>query len=177
MPDSAGQGALASRFRSLGHRNFRLYWTGQLISLVGTWMQSVAQGWLMHRLTDSAFMLGLLGFVQFLPVLAFSLWAGVVVDRVDKRRLLYVTQGSALVQAAVLAVVVTAGVVRPWMVLALAFVFGIINAFDLPTRQSFLVDLVGKEDLSNAIALNSVAFNTARIIGPAVAGVLVATIG
>src|SRR6266705_5957009 len=95
--------AVRERFRALGHRNFRLYWTGQLISLVGTWMQSVAQGWLMHRLTSSAFMLGLLGFIQFLPVLVFSLWAGVVADRVDKRRLLLVTQASFLVQAAALA--------------------------------------------------------------------------
>jgi MFS family permease len=177
MPDSTGRETPATRFRSLGHRNFRLYWIGQLTSLIGTWMQSVAQGWLMHRLTDSAFMLGLLGFMQFLPVLLFSLWAGVIADRVDKRRLLYITQGSALLQAAVLAAVVMTGVVRPWMVLNLAFVFGIINSFDLPVRQSFLVDLVGKEDLSNAIALNSAAFNTARVLGPAIAGVLVATIG
>src|SRR5258705_4979585 len=177
MSDSAGRETLAHRFRSLGHRNFRLYWVGQLLSLIGTWMQSVAQGWLMHRLTDSAFMLGLLGFVQFLPVLLLSLWAGVVADRMDKRRLLYLTQGFALVQAAVLAAVVMTGTVRPWMVLGLAFVFGVINAFDLPVRQSFLVELVGKEDLSNAIALNSAAFNTARVIGPAIAGVLVATIG
>src|SRR5258706_8628805 len=177
MPVPAGGPTLAARFRSLGHRNFRLYWIGQLVSLVGTWMQSVAQGWLMHRLTDSAFMLGLLGFMQFLPVLLFSLWAGVVADRVDKRRLLYLTQGAALLQAAVLAAAVLNGAVRPWMVLALAFVFGVINAFDLPVRQSFLVELVGKEDLSNAIALNSAAFNAARVIGPAFAGVLVATIG
>src|SRR5258706_105039 len=167
MPVPAGGPTLAARFRSLGHRNFRLYWIGQLVSLVGTWMQSVAQGWLMHRLTDSAFMLGLLGFMQSLPVLLFSLWAGVVADRVDKRRLLYLTQGAALLQAAVLAAAVLNGAVRPWMVLALAFVFGVINAFDLPVRQSFLVELVGKEDLSNAIALNSAAFNAARVIGPA----------
>ena len=177
MSNAAVRETLATRFRSLGHRNFRLYWSGQLVSLVGTWMQSVAQGWLMHRLTDSAFMLGLLGFVQFLPVLLLSLWAGVVADRVDKRRLLTITQGSALLQALVLAAVVTTGVVRPWMVLGLAFVFGIINSFDLPVRQSFLVELVGKEDLPNAIALNSAAFNGARVIGPALAGILVATIG
>src|SRR6266542_1683996 len=169
--------AVRERFRALGHRNFRLYWTGQLISLIGTWMQSVAQGWLMHRLTGSAFMLGLLGFMQFLPVLVFSLWAGVVVDRIDKRRLLYATQGLALLQAVALATIVTAGAVRPWMVLALATGFGIVNAFDLPARQSFLVELVGKEDLSNAIALNSAAFNAARVVGPAIAGVLVAAIG
>ncbi|HET7225860.1 MAG TPA: MFS transporter, partial [Candidatus Eisenbacteria bacterium] len=168
---------LAERFHSLRHRNFRLYWVGQLVSLVGTWMQSVAQGWLMHRLTPSAFMLGLLGFCQFIPVLLFSLWAGVVVDHVDKRRLLYWTQGGALVQAALFAALTGFGVIQVWMVLALAMGFGVINAFDLPARQSFLVELVGKEDLSNAIALNSAAFNVARILGPAVAGGLLAAIG
>ena len=160
------------RFRALRHRNFRLYWSGQLVSLVGTWMQTVAQAWLMHRLTSSAFMLGLLGFSQFLPVTLFSLWAGVIADRVDKRRLLYITQGAMLVQAALLATVVTTNVVQPWMVLALAMAFGVANAFDLPGRQSFIVEMVGKEDLGNAIALNSAAFNTARVVGPAVAGVL-----
>jgi MFS family permease len=168
---------LAARFGSLRHRNFRLYWSGQLVSLVGTWMQSVAQGWLMHRLTHSAMWLGLLGFTQFLPVMLLSLWAGALIDRMDRRRLLLLTQGAALVQAVVLAAVVTAGVAQPWMVLALAGVFGIINAFDMPARQSFVVEMVGKEDLGNAIALNSAAFNTARIVGPAVAGVLLATVG
>src|SRR5213593_5295337 len=116
MPEAPLREALASRFRALRHRNFRLYWLGQLVSLIGTWMQSVAQGWLMHRLTGSAFMLGLLGFLQFLPVLLFSLLAGVVADRMDKRRLILVTQTSALVQAVMLAAVVSSGVVRPWMV-------------------------------------------------------------
>ncbi len=164
-------------FRALRHRNFRLYFYGQLTSLIGTWMQSVAQGWLMHRLTDSAFMLGLLGFCQFLPVMLVSPWAGVVADRVDKRRLLLVTQSFALLQAVALATLVTLGVVKPWMVLGLAFAFGTFSAFDLPARQSFLVEMVGKEDLSNGIALNSMAFNTARVIGPAIAGVLVASVG
>jgi len=177
MAGSPSSGPLSARFSSLRHRNFRLYWSGQLVSLIGTWMQSVAQGWLMHRLTHSAFWLGLLGFTQFLPVMLLSLWAGAVIDRMDRRRLLYLTQGAALVQAAVLAAVVTAGVARPWMVLALAGVFGIINAFDMPTRQSFVVEMVGKEDLGNAIALNSAAFNTARVVGPAVAGILLATVG
>src|SRR4029434_1203507 len=110
------RGVLHDRFRALAHRNFRLFWTGQLVSLVGTWMQSVGQGWLMHRLSSSAFMLGLLGFAQFLPVMLFSLWAGVVADRVDKRRLILVTQSAALLQAAALAALVSAGVARPWMV-------------------------------------------------------------
>jgi MFS family permease len=169
--------SLSTQFRSLRHRNFRLFWTGQLISVVGTWMQSVAQGWLMHRLTSSPLMLGLLGFCQFVPVTLFTLSAGVVVDRVDKRRLILATQTLMLLQAATLAAVVSTGVVTPWMVLVLAFLFGAINAFDLPARQAFLIEMVGKEDLSNAIALNSAAFNTARVFGPAVAGVLLATIG
>src|SRR5258708_30152840 len=113
MPDPAGGPTLAARFRSLGHRNFRLYWIGQLVSLVGTWMQSVAQGWLMHRLTDSALMLGLLGFFQFAPVTLFSLWAGVVADRVDKRKMLLITQTAALVQAPVLAALTSTGHVPP----------------------------------------------------------------
>src|SRR5215831_1691570 len=168
---------LANSFRALRHRNFRLFWIGQLISLIGTWMQSVAQGWLMHRLTNSPMMLGLLGFVQFLPVLVLALPAGVIADHMDKRKLLYITQGFFLVQAGVLAALVTFGIVKAWMVLALAFAFGVFNAFDLPLRQSFLVEMVGKPDLPNAIALNSAAFNAARVLGPAVAGVLVASVG
>jgi MFS family permease len=168
---------LQTRFRALTHRNFRLFWLGQLVSLIGTWMQSVAQGWLMHRLTGSAFMLGLLGFAQFLPVMLLTLWAGVVADRVDKRRLILATQLLMLVQTLMLATVVSTGVVQPWMVIALACVFGTVNAFDLPARQSFLVDMVGKDDLPNAIALNSAAFNTARVLGPAVAGVVMAGAG
>jgi MFS family permease len=177
MASSPLRESLSTRFRALRHRNFRVFWTGQLISVVGTWMQSVAQGWLMHRLTSSALMLGLLGFCQFVPVTFFSLWAGAVVDRVDKRKLILATQTFMLLQAVTLAAVVSTGVVTPWMVLLLAFVFGVINAFDLPARQSFLIEMVGKEDLSNAIALNSAAFNTARVLGPAVAGLLLATIG
>ena len=174
---ASARATLPSSLRALRHRNFRLYWIGQLASLIGTWMQSVAQGWLMHRLTSSPFMLGLLGFCQFAPVLLLSLWAGVVADRVDKRKLLILTQGLAMAQAVAMAAVTSAGVVRPWMVLVLALVFGVFNAFDLPARQSFLVEMVGKEDLSNAIALNSAAFNAARVIGPAFAGVLVAVAG
>lgn len=177
MASAALLRGLLDSLRSLRHRNFRLYWSGQLVSLVGTWMQTVAQGWLMHRLTGSAFMLGLLGFAQFLPVMLLSLWAGVIADHMDKRRLLIITQSSLLVQAALLALVVSSGVVRPWMVILLALVLGVINSFDMPLRQSFVVEMVGKEDLSNAIALNSAAFNTARVLGPAAAGLLLASIG
>src|SRR6476619_1105727 len=142
---------LADRFRALRHRNFRLFWSGQLVSVIGTWMQSVAQGWLMHRLTSSALMLGVLNFTQFVPVLLFSLWAGAIADRVDKRRMLLITQSFALAQAAALATLVSLGIARPWMILVLAFFYGTFNAFDLPVRQSFLVELVGKEDLTNGI--------------------------
>ena len=168
---------LADRFRALRHRNFRLFWCGQLASVIGTWMQMVGQAWLMHRLTDSAWMLGVLGFTQFLPVMLLSLWAGVVADRVDKRRMILITQSLAAVQALLLAAVATTGWIQPWMILVLAFTFGAINAFDLPARQSFLVEMVGKEDLPNAIALNSAAFNAARVVGPAIAGVVLALAG
>ena len=168
---------LTPDLRALRHRNFRLYFWGQMTSLVGTWMQSVAQGWLMHRLTAAPFMLGLLSFAQFLPVLPLALHAGVIADHVDKRRLLLVTQSLMLLQATLLALVVSAGVVQAWMVIALAFFYGCINAFDLPGRQSFVIEMVGRDDLANGIALNSAAFNTARIFGPAVAGGLLVVIG
>ena len=177
MNEATSRPAWAASFRALRHRNFRLYWFGQLVSLVGTWMQSVAQGWLMHTLTASAFMLGLLGFVQFIPVLPLALLAGVVADRVDKRRMLMVTQSLLLLQATMIATVVSAGTVKPWMILALAFVYGCANTFDMPARQSFVIEMVGREDLANGIALNSAAFNAARIVGPAVAGLLLAGIG
>jgi len=166
-----------SNFRALRHRNFRLYWGGQLVSLVGTWMQTVAQGWLMHRLTASVSMLGWLGFMQFVPVCLFGLFAGVVVDHVDKRRLLIVTQSLLTVQAVAFALLAGLGVVRPWMVLALAFFYGCANTFDMPARQAFVIEMVGREDLANGIALNSAAFNAARILGPAVGGLLLAWIG
>lgn len=170
--------ALGHRFRALRHRNFRLFWSGQIVSLVGTWMQSVAEGWLMHRLTDSPFMLGLLGFAQFAPATLLSLWAGVIADRFDKRRLLLITQSCAFAQAIAIAVLSSTGHIRPWMLLVLAFVLGTINAFDLPTRQSAIVEMVDdRDDLPNAIALNSAEFNVARILGPAVAGVALATMG
>ena len=167
----------ADGLRALRHRDFRLYFFGQLVSLIGTWMQAVAQGWLMHRLTSSAFMLGLLSFAQFAPVLPLALYAGVLADRTERRTMLLWTQSLMLAQAVALALVVSTGVVKPWMVIALACVYGIVNTFDLPARQTFVVDMTGKEDLPNGIALNSAAFNAARILGPAVAGVLVATMG
>jgi MFS family permease len=180
MPDpspTAPKPSLAEGLRALRHRDFRLYFFGQFVSLIGSWMQAVAQGWLMHRLTSSAMMLGLLSFAQFAPVLPLALWAGVVADRTERRTLLLWTQSLLLAQAVALAIVVSAGVVKPWMVIALACVYGIVNTFDLPARQSFVIEMTGREDLPNGIALNSAAFNAARILGPAVAGALVATLG
>jgi MFS family permease len=164
-------------FRALRHRNFALFWTGQLVSLTGTWMQSVAQGWLVLRLSNSAFQLGVVGFCAFSPVLLFTLVGGVAADRVPRKAALLCTQTLAMVQAALLAALSAAGAVQVWHVALLAFLLGTINAFDVPIRQSFLFDLVGREDLPNAIALNSIAFNGARLVGPAIAGLVLAYLG
>src|SRR4051812_956015 len=167
----------ASTFRSLRVRNFRLYFTGQLVSMTGSWMQIVAQGWLVLRLSDnSGAALGLVTALQFLPVLLIGAWSGVVVDRFDKRKLLMVTQSFAAVLAGILAVLTLTGVVQLWTVYLLAFLTGFVTAFDNPARQTFVSDLVGPDDLSNAIGLNSAMFNLARIAGPALAGVLISLV-
>lgn len=162
---------------ALAHRNFQLFFLGQIISVTGTWMQSVALGWLVLQLTDSPFFVGLVSALGSLGVLAFTLYAGVVADRTDKRRTVVITQSLSMLQAFILAALVWTHVVTVWHVLALAAGLGIVNAFDIPTRQSFLVEMVGKDDLMNAIALNSSMFNAARVIGPAVAGVLIGVVG
>jgi MFS family permease len=162
---------------ALAHRNFRLFFFGQGVSLIGTWMQAVALGWLVLELTNSAFAVGLNQALRSLGVLLFTLYAGVVVDRVDKRRMIVVTQLLQMGEALALAVLVWTKLVTTWQVMALAVMFGIVNAFDIPGRQAFLVELVGKDDLMNAIALNSSMFNAARIVGPAVAGVLIGAAG
>ncbi|MGB9737858.1 MAG: MFS transporter [Chloroflexus aggregans] len=167
----------AAIFRALRHRNYRLFFIGQLISLTGTWMQSVAQGWLVLRLSDSPFLLGATAAANSLPVLLFSLFAGTVADRFPKRRILLVTQSTAMVLAAILAFLTFSGVVQIWHVMILALLLGIVNAFDAPARQAFTVEMVGREDLLNAIALNSSIFNGARTVGPALAGMVVAWIG
>lgn len=164
-------------FRALRHRNYRLFFFGQLISLTGTWMQSVAQGWLVLRLTDSPFLLGLVAAANSLPVLFLTLFAGTVADRFPKRRILLITQSVAMILAATLAGLTLTGTVHISHVLILAFLLGCVNAFDAPTRQAFTVEMVGREDLLNAIALNSSIFNGARTMGPAVAGIVVALIG
>jgi MFS family permease len=163
--------------RSMRHRNFRLFFFGQLISVIGSWMQSTAQQWLVYRLTGSQFSLGLVTFASFIPVLLLSLFMGVVVDRLSRRRLLIWTQSWFLVLAAVLAVLTYSGLVQYWHVILLASLLGLGNALDMPARQAFFADLVEREDLFNAIALNSSVFNGARIIGPAIGGLVIAASG
>jgi MFS family permease len=169
--------ALPSALRAFRHRNYRLFFGGQLISLCGTWMQSVAQAWLVYRLTGSAALLGIVGFCGQIPVFLFASIGGTVADRFPRRRILIVTQTAAMLLAGVLAVLTLTGRVQVWHVPVIASVLGLVNAFDIPARQAFVVEMVGREDLVNAIALNSSMFNSARIIGPSIAGVLVATIG
>ena len=170
-------GFLSRALPAFSHRNFRLYWGGQLVSLTGTWMQTVALGWLILRLSDSAFYVGLLGTLNFLPILLFSLFAGILADRVDKRRLIIATQVASLVQSLVLAGLMTTGHIAVWNVLALATALGTINAIDAPARQSFVSEMVSMDHLVNAVALNSAIFNGARTIGPALAGFLIAKVG
>ncbi|MFZ5648567.1 MAG: MFS transporter [Bacillota bacterium] len=159
---------------ALRHRNFRLFWTGQCFSLVGTWMQTMAQSWLVLELTGSPFLLGLMGAFQFGPILLFSVFAGVVADRLSKHRLIILTQSCYMVLALMLGVLTLLGVVKYWQVALLAFLMGVVNTLDVPARQSFVVEMVGKDNLMNAIALNSSVFNGARVVGPALAGLIIA---
>jgi MFS family permease len=169
--------ALSNTLRALRHRNFQLFFGGQLISLTGTWMQNVAQAWLVYRLTGSSLLLGSVGFASQIPVFLFAPIGGIVADRFNRHRVVIGTQITSMILAFILAALTLTGRVQVWQVFVLASLMGVVNAFDIPARQSFLVDMVGKEDLMNAIALNSSMFNGARIIGPAVAGILVASIG
>jgi MFS family permease len=168
---------LPAMLRALRHRNYRLLFFAQLISIAGVWMQSTAQGWLVHRLTDSPFWLGMVAAAQSLPVILLSFIAGAMADRIPKRRLLLITQSVAMACALTLAALTLTGLVQVWMVLVLALVLGTVSAFESPARQAFTIELVGREDLLNAIALDSMMFNGARVIGPAVAGIVAATIG
>jgi MFS family permease len=164
-------------FRSLRNRNFKLYVSGQLVSVVGTGMQQVAQSWLVYDLTGSGTALGLIMALQFLPMLLFGVWGGLLADRLDKRRLLIATQAGSGALALVLWALVASGTVELWMVFVLAFLLGCVSAVDMPTRQSFVMEMVGREDTSNAVALNSATFNSGRLVGPAVAGVIIASLG
>jgi MFS family permease len=173
----APQPKWATALRALRHRNFQLFFGGQLISLIGTWMQTVAQAWLVYRMTDSPLLLGSVGFASQFPVFLVAPLGGITADRVNRQRLVIATQIVSMILAGILAALTLTGRVHVWHIFVLAALLGVVNAFDIPGRQSFLVDMVGKEDLMNAIALNSSMFNGARIIGPAVAGILVSRIG
>jgi predicted MFS family arabinose efflux permease len=177
-PAAAARGSrLPKGLRAFTHHNFRLFWTGQLVSLTGTWMQQVAQAWLVLELTNDPLALGIVAAAQFAPVLIFGLFAGLLADALSKRAALLWTQLGSLVLALVLGLLVTTGEVQVWHVYLLALGLGVVNAFDMPVRQSFVVEMVGREDVANAVALNSAVFNGTRIIGPAIAGVFIATIG
>ena len=166
-----------STFAALRHRNFRLYFGGQLISNIGTWMQMIAQGWVVYQIGHSELTLGLVAFASAVPVLLMSPWAGVIVDRVSRRNLLITTQSAAMILALILAFLAFANNVQEWHVIGLAALLGVVNAFDAPARQTIVSEIVGKEDLPNAIALTSVMFNSARVIGPAIAGLVLAAVG
>jgi MFS family permease len=163
--------------RALRHRNFQLFFSGQLISLIGTWMDNIAEAWLVYRLTGSSLLLGTVAFAGQIPVFLLAPIGGMVADRWNRQRVVIATQASSMVLAGILAVLTLTGRVKVWEVVVLAALMGAVNAFDIPARQAFLVDMVGREDLMNAIALNSSMFNGARVIGPSVAGILVASIG
>ena len=164
-------------FRALRNRNYRLFYFGQTISLCGTWMQTIAQAWLVLQLTDSKVALGTVTMLQFLPITIFVLFAGVIADRVPKRNFILCTQALAMSQAVALTVLVVSGRIELWQVYVLALVLGLANAFEQPTRQAFVVEMVGREDLMNAVALNSGMFNAARLVGPAIGGFVIATVG
>lgn len=165
------------RFSALYIRDFRLFWFGQIISLSGTWMHSVAQGWLVYYLTKSPLHLGIVASLSSLPILLFTLFGGMIADRYPKRNILIVTQFLSIIPALAIAVLADKGIIAFWHVGIAAFFLGTVNAFDLPARQAFIAEVVGKTDITNAIALNSVAFNGARIIGPVIAGFVIAGIG
>jgi MFS family permease len=160
--------------RAFQHRNYRLFFGGQAISLVGSWMQSVAQAWLVLTLTNDPFMLGIVAAAQWTPVLIFGLFGGIIADALPKRKTLIVLESSLATLALVLGVLSAAHVVTVWMIFGLAILFGIVNAVEMPVRQSFAVEMVGREDVINAVALNSALFNGARVVGPAVAGITIA---
>ncbi len=166
-----------NNFHALSHKNFRYYWLGQCVSLIGTWIQNIGQSWIVLSLTGSPFLLGLLGTIQFLPITIFSLFAGVVIDKYPKKKILIITQTISMILAFVLATLVFTNNVKYEYVLILALILGFSNTIDMPTRQAFTVEMVGKEDIMNAIALNSATFNLARIAGPAIGAVFMVFFG
>jgi len=171
------QPRIPGMLRALRHRNFQLFFSGQMISLVGTWMQTIAQSWLVYRLTGSSLLLGVVGFAGQIPVFLLAPVGGVAADKWNRHRVVIGTQASSMILAFILATLTLLHIVRVWEIVVLASLLGAVNSFDIPARQSLLIDMVGREDLMNAIALNSSMFNGARVIGPAIAGILVAWIG
>ena len=164
--------------RALHHPNYRLFFGGQSISLLGTWMQRIAMSWLVYRLTNSPFLLGFVGFAGQLPIFVLTPFAGVLADRWNRHRMIVVTQTLAMLQALALALLVLTGAIKVWHIITLGIFLGFVDSFDIPTRQSFVADMVeNKQDLGNAIALNSSMVNLARLVGPSVAGILIATVG
>jgi len=173
-----GSRAFLNLFRTFRNRNYRLFFGGQIISLVGTWMQQVALTWLVYRLTNSPFLLGVVAFSSQLPTFLVGPFAGVIADRMSRHRILIATQALAMMQAVILSVLSLTGAVEVWHIIVLGLFLGVINAFDMPTRQSFVLDMIeNREDLSNAIALNSSMFNAARLVGPAIAGLTIGAFG
>ncbi len=164
-------------FSSFNHRNYQLWFSGQLVSVIGTWMQSIAQGWLVYQLSHSEFALGLVSFAAAIPALILSPFGGVITDLIPKRTLIVITQSIAMLLAFILSILAFTGTVQVWHIMILATCLGIVNAFDAPARQAFVVEMVGKEDLPNAIALNSMMFNGARVVGPALGGILLGWLG
>jgi len=178
LPAEAAEDRSAFAFLTVfRHRNYRLFFSGQLVSLMGTWITNVTQGFLVYSLTHSPFMLGLVSFAGQVPVFFFSAFGGMISDRFDRRRMLLITQSLACAESAALAILTLTHLVQVWMVASLALFQGFVNAFDVPIRQSMTVEMVGKEDLRHAISLNSMMFNLARVVGPPVAGILIALVG
>lgn len=168
---------IENNFHSLYHRDYRFFFFGQLVSLTGTWIQVMAQAWLVYTITNSPLKLGIVSAVQFLPILVFSLFTGVLIDKLPKKKLVIATQVLSMLQALTLFFLVYFGVVQYWHVLLLAFVLGCTNSIDMPARQAYVIELVGRKDVANAVGLNSTIFNLARIVGPAIAGILMTGIG
>src|ERR1044071_798117 len=172
-----GRGLLRNTFASLRHRNFRLFFAGQLISLIGTWMQNTAQGWLVYQLTGSKLLLGIVAAVGSTPMMLFSVWGGSVADRHSKRHIILCTQTAMMLLAFFYTGLVWSGKMQPWHILVLASLGGLAMAFDMPARQAFMVEMTNREDLMNAVSLNSSIVNGARVLGPSVAGLLMAKVG
>ncbi|GGG19140.1 MFS transporter [Pontibacter amylolyticus] len=178
MADTVDSGKIGGMFRALRSRNYRIFFMGQGVSLIGTWMQQIAISWLVYRLTDSVFLLGAVTFANQIPSFLLGPFAGVLADKFNRHHVLLITQFLSMLQAGTLATLVLTGTVQVWHVMTLMVVLGTINAFDVATRQAFVVQLVDKrEDISNAIALNSSMFNMARLVGPSIAGILIAWVG